>query len=228
MSLLERFPGEVLAEGVRFLDPATFLRLRLVNKSISIIMHNVFLRRFFRHRSVFISTDSLEILRQVSLSERYRASVTSLVVCVHHIPEAHYDLELEDIRSPARSMAASDHPQYTILLREQKIAYGVWSGRCLSCSSLEKFTKLRYCRNQRSNRRSRSQISEVQSESAVDYRNEITGKHRLREATYINDDGSNNCMSLHAGLLLHWSWGRSHRDPATSKTCFCLARSSFL
>ncbi|KAL9127134.1 MAG: hypothetical protein Q9217_003924 [Psora testacea] len=120
MSLLERLPGEILAEAAGFLDSEALLSFRLVNKNISTTINNVILRRFFRHRDVFINIDSLDILRQVSLSEKYRASVTSLGVCIHHVPEARYEFELEDMTSHARSMAASNHPQYTMLLRDQK------------------------------------------------------------------------------------------------------------
>ncbi|KAI4256868.1 MAG: hypothetical protein L6R42_005978 [Xanthoria sp. 1 TBL-2021] len=134
MSLLDRLPGEVLAEAAGFFDTETLLNLRLVNKSISATIHYTFLRRFFRYRNVFISTESLENLRQVSLSETYRASVTSLTVCIHHVPEAEYDFELEDMSSEARSMAVSNHPQYTMLLRDQK--WLMESGQATACLAL--------------------------------------------------------------------------------------------
>ena len=120
MSLLEKLPGEVLSEAAGFLDSEALLTFRLVNKNISNTMDYVFLRRFFRHRNVFINNDSLENLRQISLSEKYRTSVASLAVCIHHIPEARYDFEFEDMSSQARTMAESNDPQYTMLLRDQK------------------------------------------------------------------------------------------------------------
>ena len=146
--MLERLPGEVITEAVNFFDSETLLNFRLVNKSISATIHCVFLRRFFRQRNVFISIESLEILRQVSLSEKYRASVTSLAVCIHHIPEAEFDFELEDMSSDARSMTVSNHPQYTMLLRDQK--WLMESGQAAACLALAliKSAKLHCCRSQ--------------------------------------------------------------------------------
>ena len=120
MSLLESLPGEVVAEAASFFDSETLLSFRLVNKNISSAIDHIILQRFFRHRDVFINSDSLDILRRISISEKHRTSVTSLSVCIHHIPEAQYDFELEDMSSEARSMAASNGPHYTTLLRDQK------------------------------------------------------------------------------------------------------------
>lgn len=120
MSLLERLPNEILVEVANFLDSETLLNFRLLNRNISIVINRVILQRFFRRRAVFINIDSLNILRQVSLSEKYRASVTDLNICIHHVPEARYDFELEDISSQARSIMTSNHSHYTMLLRDQK------------------------------------------------------------------------------------------------------------
>ncbi|KAL9098371.1 MAG: hypothetical protein Q9163_005959 [Psora crenata] len=120
MSLLERLPGEILVEAARFFDSESLLNFRLVNKHLSTTIHHIVLWRFFRHRNVFISVDSLDILRQVSLSEKYSALVTTLIVCMHHIPEAQHGFELVHMSSQARRMAESSHPTYTKLLSDQK------------------------------------------------------------------------------------------------------------
>ena len=120
MSLLERLPREILAETAAFLDSKALLNFRLLNTNISTAIEHVVIRRFFRHRSVIINVDSLNILRQVSSSEKYRAKVISLNVCSHHVAEARSDLELECLNSQARSMIKSNHAHYTMLLRNQE------------------------------------------------------------------------------------------------------------
>ena len=62
----------------------------------------------------------MNILRQISLSEKYRASVTALSICIHHVPEALDEFELEDISSQAQSVMTSNRSHYLTLLRDQK------------------------------------------------------------------------------------------------------------
>ncbi|KAI4219539.1 MAG: hypothetical protein L6R36_008254 [Xanthoria steineri] len=124
MSWLEKLPGEILSNVAGFAESEDLFNFRLVNRYISTSMEHVFLRRFFHHRNVFINNDSLEILRQVSTSEKHRASVTSLAVCIHHVPETEFDYELEFdleyLSNEARAMVTSNHPLYAMLLRDQK------------------------------------------------------------------------------------------------------------
>ena len=119
LSLLERLPKEVLHETAGFLDAEALLNCRLVNRNISNDVNYVFSRRFFRHRAVFVNSESLNILRQVSLSVKYRALVTSLDVCVHHVPERHRHFGFKEFSGPARSMIRTNHPHYAKLLRDQ-------------------------------------------------------------------------------------------------------------
>ena len=120
MSVLEQLPKEILDEAAGFLDSETLLSFRLLNRNISTTINHVIIQRFFRHRAVFININSLTILRQISLSEKYRASVTALDICIHHVPEALHEFELEDISSQAHSVMTSNRSHYLILLRDQK------------------------------------------------------------------------------------------------------------
>lgn len=120
MSLLEKLPTEILAEVAAFLDSETLLSFRLVNTNISNSIHHVIVRRFFRDRVVLINFKSLSILRQISLSEKYRASIVSLNVDIHHIPETQYDFEIRYIKSLARGIMESNPSHYTKLLKDQK------------------------------------------------------------------------------------------------------------
>ncbi|KAL8848259.1 MAG: hypothetical protein Q9221_006697 [Calogaya cf. arnoldii] len=124
MSWLEKLPGEILSNVAGFVDSEDLFNFRLVNRYISTSIEHVFLRLCFHHRNVFINNDSLEILRQISTSEKYRASVTSLAVCIHHVPETEFDFELEfeleHLSNEARAMVKLNHPLYAMLLRDQK------------------------------------------------------------------------------------------------------------
>lgn len=120
LSLLEKMPKEVLHETAGFLDAEALSNCRLVNRNISNAVNHVFSRRLFRHRAVFVNSKCLNILRQVSLSEKYRALVTSLDVCVHHIPESCGNFEFRLLNGLERSVIRTNHPDYAKLLRHQK------------------------------------------------------------------------------------------------------------
>lgn len=94
MSALEKLPTEIFAEAASFFDRESILNCRLLNRNISNALNHVFIQQFFRCRAVFINTDSLNILRQISLSERCRAWVTVLDICIHHTLEARLQFEL--------------------------------------------------------------------------------------------------------------------------------------
>lgn len=110
MSLLERLPNEILAETAGFLDSETLLNVRLLSRNISTTIHHVITQRFCRSRAVFINAHSLNTLDQISLSEKYRASVTTLNIGIHHVP----DPDDDSIK------IALDHPRYLALLEDQK------------------------------------------------------------------------------------------------------------
>ena len=124
MLRLEKLPGEILSNVAGFVESEDLFNFRLVNRYISTSIEHVFLRRFFHYRNVFINNDSLETLRQVSTSEKHRASVTSLAVCIHHMLETEFDYELEygleHLSNEARAIVTSNHPLYAMLLRDQK------------------------------------------------------------------------------------------------------------
>lgn len=120
MSVLEQLPKEILDEAAGFLDSETLFSFRLLNRNISTTINHVIIQRFFRHRAVFININSLIILRQISLFEKYRASVTALDICIHHVSKALHEFELEDISSQAHSVMTSNRSHYLILLRDQK------------------------------------------------------------------------------------------------------------
>ena len=120
LSLLERLPKDVLVQAAGFFDPEALLNCRLTNKNISNDINHIFSRRFFRHRSVFINSESMDILRQVSLSEKYRTLVSSLNVRLHHIPEARTDSERGQISDRASNIIESNRFYYNKLLRDQK------------------------------------------------------------------------------------------------------------
>ena len=107
MSALENLPFEILAETANFLDRESLLNFRLINRNLSNSINHVFVRRFFRSRAVFINMDNLNVLRQISLSEKYRASVTTLAICVHHVSERSYVLERIYNPSPSTSPSTS-------------------------------------------------------------------------------------------------------------------------
>lgn len=119
LSLLEKLPKEIFLETAGLLDAEDLLNSRLINRNISNDLDHVFSRRFFRRRAVRVNSDSLNILRQVSLSEKFRASVTSLDVCIHHIPGRHSDYLFDWFSSRARTMMITNHPRYANLLRDQ-------------------------------------------------------------------------------------------------------------
>lgn len=124
-SLLETLPQEVLHTAADYLDSDALINCRLVNRRISNDLSRAFSRRFFRHRAVFMNLDSLNTLCQVSRSEKYRALVTSLDVCVHHLPDMQGNLSFGEYKFDRFSIPESDvkktnDPYFVKLLRDQK------------------------------------------------------------------------------------------------------------